>query len=82
MAGDQIPMEARILAVADVTEALAANRPYRAGMPSDRIVDILQGDIGKAFDGECVTALVQFAEQTGMFETLKSQADANKVEDF
>ena len=82
LAGENIPFEARILAVADVTEALAANRPYRAGMPSDRIIDILQGDVGKAFDGACVKALVEFSENTGLFENLKSQAESNQVENF
>ncbi len=54
---DQLPLEARILAVADVFEAMYADRPYRAGMPVDRILGIMREDIGSAFCGICVEAL-------------------------
>lgn len=73
LAGDDVPFEARILAVADVTEALAANRPYRDGMPAERIVDILKTDSGTAFDHECVNALIQHAEQQSLFSQLAAQ---------
>lgn len=55
--GEDLPREARILAAADVFDALHADRPYRASMPIERIVGIMTGDIGTAFDGDCVTAL-------------------------
>jgi HD-GYP domain-containing protein (c-di-GMP phosphodiesterase class II) len=35
LAGDNIPLEARIVAVADVYDALASDRPYRKAMPPD-----------------------------------------------
>jgi len=35
LAGDGIPLEARIVAVADVFDALASDRPYRKAMPPD-----------------------------------------------
>lgn len=55
--GDQLPIEARILAVADVFEAMSADRPYRAGMSIDRILGIMREDVGSAFCGACVEAL-------------------------
>lgn len=57
LTGDDLPRDARILAVADVFEAMHADRPYRAGMPVERILDIMRGEIGSAFCGDCVTAL-------------------------
>jgi HD-GYP domain-containing protein (c-di-GMP phosphodiesterase class II) len=79
---ERLPIEARILAVADVTEALAAKRPYRDSMPSERIIDILQGDIGKAFDGRCVEALLDYADGTSLFDMLKTQSNNVQVNGF
>ncbi|MGD9572999.1 MAG: HD-GYP domain-containing protein [Thermoleophilia bacterium] len=61
-AGD-LPVEARILAVADVYEALTADRPYRAPMSRDDALGILRGDAGTAFDAECVEALATASEE-------------------
>jgi HD-GYP domain-containing protein (c-di-GMP phosphodiesterase class II) len=55
--GRRLPLAARILAVADVYEAMSADRPYRAGMPVDMILGIMRDDIGTAFCGEVVEAL-------------------------
>lgn len=53
----ELPRDARILAVADVFDAMHADRPYRAGMPIERIMGIMWKDAGTAFDDECVAAL-------------------------
>ncbi|EFL88498.1 HD-GYP domain-containing protein [Ahrensia sp. R2A130] len=63
LAGDDIPLEARILTVADVFDALSAERPYRAAMPIEKALAILDEDTGTAFDGECVTALKRGLER-------------------
>ncbi len=55
--GDEICLETRILTVADVFDALSADRPYRAAMPIDEALAILDRDTGTAFDADCVTAL-------------------------
>lgn len=54
---DLLPLEARILAVADVYEALTADRPYRGPMPREDALRILWKDAGTAFAGDCVAAL-------------------------
>lgn len=59
----ELPMGARILAVADVFEAMYADRPYRDGMPIDRILGIMRDDVGSAFCGRCVDALHACVEQ-------------------
>ena len=55
--GGDLLAEARILAVADVYEALTADRPYRGPMPRETALGILWKDAGTAFDPECVAAL-------------------------
>ena len=46
--GDALSTTARILAVADVVDALSANRPYRAGMPPERVRAILDSEVRHA----------------------------------
>ena len=47
---------APILAVADVMDALAADRPYRAGMARERVLGILAADAGTDLCPTCVDA--------------------------
>ena len=54
--GEAIPLGARIIAVADVFDALAAERPYKAGMPIDRVQAILKEGRGTHFDPDLVDA--------------------------
>lgn len=54
---DEIDLATRIVTVADVFDALTADRPYRGAMPCEKAFAILVGDIGTAFDGDCVAAL-------------------------
>jgi len=55
--GDEICLEVRILTVADVFDALTADRPYRAAMPISRALAILDSDANSAFDPACIAAL-------------------------
>jgi putative two-component system response regulator len=48
--GEDIPMEARITAVADVFDALTRDRVYRAALPVETAVDIMMRDRGGLFD--------------------------------
>ncbi len=48
--GDQIPLEARIFAVADVFDALTSDRPYRRAMNRDEALRIIQEQRGRHFD--------------------------------
>jgi putative nucleotidyltransferase with HDIG domain len=54
---DQLNTPARILAVADVFDALHARRPYRDSLPLDTVFAMLEKDAPRALDGECVEAL-------------------------
>lgn len=50
LVGREIPLLARILSVADVYDALASNRAYRARMQEDKILEIIYGGAGTQFD--------------------------------
>jgi HD-GYP domain-containing protein (c-di-GMP phosphodiesterase class II) len=52
-----LPLPARILAVADVYDALAHDRPYHAAMPTERVLEILAADAGTRLDSESIGAL-------------------------
>jgi putative nucleotidyltransferase with HDIG domain len=54
LSGMALTTTARILAVADVVDALSADRPYRQGMPPDRVRSILDSESGTHFDEHCV----------------------------
>ena len=67
--GDEIPLGARILAVADTFDALTSDRPYRDGMPVAKAVEILTNGAGAQWDARVVRALVdQLAEAPGEIE--------------
>jgi diguanylate cyclase (GGDEF)-like protein/putative nucleotidyltransferase with HDIG domain len=58
LAGEQIPLEARILAVADAYEAMTADRPYRAALGHDAARDQLRACSGTQFDPHVVEAFL------------------------
>jgi len=62
LAGDQLDLDMRVLAVADVFDALSADRPYRAAMPPDKVFAILDGE---ALDRDCVAVLRDARHQSG-----------------
>jgi putative nucleotidyltransferase with HDIG domain len=55
---DQLSRFARILAVADIFDALHAKRPYRDGLPLEKVFAILREDAPHALDLPCVEALI------------------------
>ena len=59
--GDQIPLAAKIVAVADAFHALVSDRPYRKGLGLETACDILLQGAGKQWDGDLVTKFIQIA---------------------
>ena len=57
IAGDEIDFHSRIVAVADIFDALTADRPYRKAMSADAAFVILDDMTGPALDPTCVAAL-------------------------
>jgi len=56
--GEDILLEARILAVADVVEAITSHRPYRPGMGQDKALEVIVENRGNWFDPQVVDACV------------------------
>ncbi len=56
--GDDIPIEGRIVAVADVFDALTSERPYKRKWSNEDAVAEIHKLIGRKFDRDCVEALV------------------------
>ncbi len=76
MSGDQIPLEARIVAVADVYDALSNRRPYKKPWTEEAIVVELRSEVAKGrLDGVCVEALL--AQRAQREAILSRHADAN-----
>jgi len=57
--GEQIPLPARIFAVADVWDALTSNRPYRPGWPKDRALEYIRSNAGAHFDPQVVEVFLK-----------------------
>ena len=59
LAGDAIPIEARIMAVADAFDAMTSNRPYRQALPEEEALVELRRNAGTHFDPRVVAAFEQ-----------------------
>lgn len=57
--GNEIPLEARIIAVADVFDALTSKRPYKEAWDNARAIDMLKKLAGESLDQDCVDALLK-----------------------
>ncbi|HET8955829.1 MAG TPA: HD domain-containing phosphohydrolase [Solirubrobacterales bacterium] len=62
LAGDEIPIEARIVAVADVLDALLSDRPYRPAMSVEEARAVIEAGRGTQFDPEIVDVLLAHLE--------------------
>lgn len=63
IAGHNIPIAARLMAVADVYDALISNRVYKKAMPHALAVSIIKKESGKHFDPEVVDAFLTLADR-------------------
>jgi response regulator RpfG family c-di-GMP phosphodiesterase len=61
--GDQIPLLARILSVADAYDAMASDRAYRKRMETEKVLSIIKGAAGTQFDPDVVEALLNLHGQ-------------------
>jgi PAS domain S-box-containing protein/putative nucleotidyltransferase with HDIG domain len=63
--GDEITLEARIIAVADVTEAMMSHRPYRPSLGMDKALAEITAHRGRLYDEKAVDACVKLLTEKG-----------------
>lgn len=63
LAGRLIPLAARIVAIADVFDALTTARPYKTAMTDDEAFAYIEGERGKHFDPTCVNAFLSVRDR-------------------
>ncbi len=63
LAGDEIPLSARIFAIADSFDAMTSDRPYRGALVLDRALAEIRSGAGTQFDPEVVDVFVDLAEE-------------------
>ena len=65
LAGEQIPIEARIINAADAIEAMASDRPYQKARSAEEIITELKSKAGSQFDPSVVQAFLNVVEREG-----------------
>ena len=78
LAGEAIPVFARIIAIADTIDAMASDRPYRRGLSADKIRAEMLRMSGIQFDPQMLTTLVA----AGTIDTVLRLACASHLDDF
>lgn len=63
--GDEILLESRILAVADMVEAMASHRPYRPALGVPAALSVIESEAGKTLDPEVVAACLRLFREQG-----------------
>lgn len=74
MKGDEIPLEARIVAVADVFDALTSERTYKEAWSNEKAIQMLKKLSGETLDQDCVNALTKNIVQ---IEKIQKQFNEN-----
>ena len=62
LSGNEISLYARIFAVADVYDAVTSNRPYRAGLPKAKAIEVIRQKSGTQFDPAVVKSFLELME--------------------
>jgi putative two-component system response regulator len=79
-AGADIPLEGRMVALADVFDALTTPRPYKSTMSFEKALDVLKAEAGKHFDPACVDAFLKSEEAARkVFETTAPKSQPAKT---
>jgi putative two-component system response regulator len=84
LAGDEIPIPARLMAVADVYDALISRRVYKEGMSHEKAVLIMLEGRGTHFDADMLDAFIDIQDQFRFIASrfIDSDADMAKKKEF
>ena len=64
LAGEEIPLESKIIAVADAYDAMRSNRPYRKALSEVETIAAIQAASGNQFDPTVVAGFMQYLEDS------------------
>lgn len=87
LAGDEIPLESRIILAVDAFDAMTMDRPYSMGRPAEAAIAELRAEAGHQFDPVVVEALIEVvcgenkgveseSSDSGLYRVLQPDADA------
>ncbi|RJP57771.1 MAG: response regulator [Candidatus Auribacter fodinae] len=77
--GSNIPIEGRIVAVADVFDALTTDRPYKSAFSLEKTVELMQSLRGSHFDPEILDEFFNFTDLLEEIQTLHPKNDTKDV---
>jgi putative two-component system response regulator len=77
LAGDAIPISARLMAIADVYDALISRRVYKEGMPHEKAVEIITEGRGTHFDPDITDAFLEIREEFRAIARRYADSDAD-----
>ncbi len=80
LAGEAIPLSARIMAVADVYDALISRRVYKEGMPHAKAVDIMREGRGSHFDPDILDAFLGMLDEFQRIAQKFADSEADMAE--
>jgi HD domain/B12 binding domain len=81
LAGEKIPIEGRIVAIADVFDALTTDRVYRKAFPVEKAVAMMRADRGKHFDPVLLDSFMEVLQESGPDAREQAKADPSEVAD-
>ena len=76
LAGEEIPLVGRVVAVADVFDALTHDRPYKAAWPVEKAIAEIRRGAGTQFDPRVAAAFLAVHEQAAVAERLSARSTA------
>jgi len=78
LGAERIPLAARIVAVADAFDAMSSDRPYRKGLPDEKIDEIFHAGAGKQWDPAVVDAF--FSARDDIREIVRREREEIRIE--
>ncbi|ADQ07599.1 metal dependent phosphohydrolase [Caldicellulosiruptor hydrothermalis 108] len=73
--GDKIPLESKIISVADVFDALTTDRPYRKAFSEEKALEIMKEEVGKKFDPEVFEAFLNVLKEEKISNSVEMKID-------
>jgi len=80
--GNSIPIEGRIVSIADVFDALSSKRIYKESIPIENCINMLKSEKGKQFDPELVEIFIESLPEIDKIRELYKDTDESEPEIF